>query len=351
MQNHIFSSYPFQLIVIPKNINVELKTTKYNLLYGEKVSLCVDINYNLQNYVDLKVISILYSWEVFYKNEWKTLINNTDKINEIILEPGNYKFKVNINISIDKENNISNPIDLNLTTNTIDIIVQKKLTISEPIYKLEDKKLYTNFDITYNKQVIDNLNFINYAWYLFNVDNQEWELQISEKVLSINLTKSNKYIFRCSTNDNLETIWSKIITIFEPYNSTDGCIKFTINLSQNYEYKLIDSKFNIIRNGNILKNEFIPQYQHKKNEILYLWIKDDNDNQYWQLINIEIEINNDNNENQPNVKPPIEELPEIIDSKKIFYKQTWFLIFIIICGFGLILLIIWIFIYLKRKKN
>lgn len=369
VQNHIFSSYPFQLIVVPNDINFELKTTKSNVVYGERISLWVDANYNLQNYIDSNAISVSYNWEVLYKDKWNTLLNNTNKINEIILEPGNYKFKVNINVSICTENNMYKPIDLNITTNTIDVIVENNLGISEPIYKLKDEKLYIDFNVIYNSNIIDNLNFINYGWYLFNIDLQEWELYNNQKTLIINLNKSNKYMFKCSTNDGVETVESGNIIIFDPYKSIDGNVKFINNIDKNYEYKLIDSQFNIIHSGKILKNEFIPEYKHNNNEKLYLWIKDEDNNQYWQLINIDIPTNNDNNANNDNNynnanndnqkpgTPPTneettnEETPETINNQKPFYKQTWFLIFISICGLGLILLITWIFIHLKKKKN
>lgn len=352
IQNHIFSSYPFQLIVVPKDINFELKSTKSNLVYGERISLWIDSNYNLQNYIDSNIISITYNWEVLYQDKWKSLVNNTNEIRDIFLEPGNYKFKVNIKISICEENNIYKPIDLNITSNTIELIVNNKLGLSEPIYKLKEEKLYIDFNVIYNSHIIDNLNFINYGWYIFNIDLQEWELYNNQKTLIINLTKSNKYMFKCSTTDDFETILSEEIIILEQYKSMDGNVKFTNNFDKNYEYKLMDSQFNIINSGKLLKNEFIPEYKHNMNEKLYLWVKDEDNNQYWKLINIEIFSNNDNNDNSESSTPPTnEETSETINNKKPFYKQSWFLILITICGFGLILLIIWVFIHLMKKKN
>ena len=107
IQNHIFSAYPFRLCVVPNNIAVNLTASKTNISYGEKISLKLSfVDENIYKYIDANLLFVNYKWKVFMNNKWIELANNGNQILDISLDPGDYKFQVEINCKITNENNL-----------------------------------------------------------------------------------------------------------------------------------------------------------------------------------------------------------------------------------------------------
>lgn len=351
IQNHIFSSLPFHLIVIPKNISINISSNLNNLKYGETVDIYSSINNdsnNIQNYIDSGILQCEYTWQTYNGNEWVTLANKSYKIENLLLEPGNHKFQLSVNAKIINDNNALKPKSMIFKSNIIEININQNLQLSPPELKLLENNIQIKYLIYYNDQTSLDKNVIDYGWYRFNSDSQIWELYSNENVILLDASSSNKFCFRAKTLNGLENIDSNIINLQTNIIQHELTVKIEdFNYTSGYEYTVYDSSNQIVNNNYINTNtELIYRFENfGKYKIL---IKDNNGDCYFYNINLventNIETpqepdqpNNEDNENQDELQTP-------------FYQQTWFYILISSLVGIIVLLILWL-VYKKIKNK
>lgn len=344
VQNRIFSALPFHLIVVPKNIKLELVTNNFNLNYGEQVSIkaniiCNDIDF--QNYIDSNIVKVQYNWNVYNGDKWVELDNNSSTLNNLNLIPGNYKFLVNVILEITNENNCLEPKTLELNSNELSICINQNLKLSDPIWTINNKKLNINYNIYYHDEIVFDKNIINYGWYKYLSDDKYVKIN-SNLNLYIDLKESNKYFFQASTINNLEHLSSNIINVKPLIQQSERKILLDdFSYKTNYYYILYNDAGEIIKKENV-KDHQPFQYNFDNNGEYILLIIDNNGNHTWQMINILDDVA-DNNEGDNDVIIPIEKTP--------FYKQSWFYIIIGLSGVLLIIFVIWLVVYKIKKRN
>ena len=351
IQNHIFSAYPFQLIVIPNDISASIVADKLRLYYGEKLSLSIKFNNNIYKYIDANLLSVTYQWKVKINNQWINLANNENEINNLILEPGNYKFLAEINFHITDENNIYKPIDLNIKTKDVDINVLDNININIENSTLIDNFINLKSIVYYKNSITIDQNLIDWAWYKYNYEGSKYEFYSTNNQISINLYQQSKFIFKASTLDQKETKWSNEFIINEPIITNDLNILINdFDYCSSYDYIVYDENNEIYEHNE--KNNELLNISFKSSGIYKVCINENNGNQVWQLI----EINNQNNEQLPETpevpnEPNDEIIEEEVKNNSPIYKQPWFYIIIAASSILLIILIIWLIKYLKNKKN
>lgn len=347
IQNHIFSSFPFQLIVVPKNINANISANKSKLYYGETLSinLLFDDN-NIYKYIDSNLLLVTYQWKVNINGQWIELANSENQINNLILDPGHYKFYVEVKLDITNDNNIYNPADMNITSNIIDINVLDNINIKVENVSINDSAINLKSLIYYKNSITTDQHLIDWAWYKYNYENSKYEFYSTNNQISIDLYNSSAFIFRASTIDNKETKWSNEFIVKNPIIIHE--LNLLINdfdYFNNYSYLIYDSNNNIYKNENVNNNQPINLI-FDSSGIYKICINQEDGKQIWQLIEIKDEEKDEELEN-PNL--PENEIQE--ENKTPIYKEPWFYIVIAASSILLIILIIWLIKYWKNKKN
>ncbi len=348
IQNHIFSAYPFRLCVVPNNIAVNLTASKTNISYGEKISLKLSfVDENIYKYIDANLLFVNYKWKVFMNNKWIELANNGNQILDISLDPGDYKFQVEINCKITNENNLYNPEEKNINSEIINIHVSDNLKLNVSTSINNDNSINLESTIYYKNEISDDSNLINWAWYKYNKENKKYNLYSANKKIKIDLNNESSFIFNASSKDGKEIIWSNQYFIKPIINTASKQITIDdFDYINEYSYTVYDSNNQIYQSIDLVSNKSITL--NIENQGTYkICINTKNGDQIWRLIVFNNENQNSNTNDELNQGNDEEQ----IKNKKPFYKQPWFYVLIGISSVTILVLIVWLIIYFKKRNT